>query len=74
MRRVYLSQDKKLIAGVCGGLSDAFNFDVIAIRLLCVFIALVTSVFPAVIVYVIAWAVLPEKPIGNVTDTAWSSE
>ncbi|PIP86924.1 PspC domain-containing protein [Candidatus Campbellbacteria bacterium CG22_combo_CG10-13_8_21_14_all_36_13] len=74
MRKIYLSHDKKIIAGVCGGIAEAFKFDPIILRLIWIFAAMVGSFLPAIIVYLLAWAFLPNKPKKNVTDTAWSSE
>jgi len=74
MRKIYLSHDKKIIAGVCGGIADAYKFDPIILRLIWIFVAMVTGFFASAIVYLLAWAFLPYKPKSNVTDAAWSSE
>ncbi len=53
--------DKK-IAGVCGGLAERFEIDSTLIRLLAVFLYLVTAIFPVVITYIIAWLIIPKHP------------
>ncbi len=53
--------DKK-IAGVCGGLAERFEIDSTLIRLLAVFLSLVTAIFPVVITYIIAWLIIPKHP------------
>lgn len=59
MKTLHLSKKNKKIAGVCGGIGEWIEVDPIAIRLLVVFIALVTAVIPACITYAIAWAIIP---------------
>lgn len=51
--------DRKL-AGVFGGLGDAFGIDATYLRLAFIVIALVTGIFPAVVGYAIAWAITQE--------------
>ena len=63
MRKFYRSRENNMIAGVCGGLGEMFNFDPNLVRLGFVFVGLMTYIFPAVITYVAAWIILPEgKP------------
>jgi phage shock protein C len=62
MKRLYLSDTNKKLAGVCGGLGEYFDSDPTLIRLLAVVIALPTGVIPMVIAYVIAWMIIPRKP------------
>lgn len=58
---LYRSKNNKMIAGVCGGLSEFFKIDVSIIRLLFVFITILTAVFPLLITYLIAWIIIPQK-------------
>lgn len=62
MKRLYRSTEDRVIAGVCGGLSEYANIDVNVIRLLIIFGTMITGIFPLVILYVIAMFLLPEKP------------
>ena len=55
--KIYRSWDKRIIAGVCGGLSDRFNFDVSIIRL--IFIILLISGGIGIPFYIILWLVFP---------------
>jgi phage shock protein C len=62
-KRLYRSNSKKMIAGVCGGLADYFDIDVSLVRLIFVALSLVTAIIPMLIFYVIAWIILPvEEP------------
>jgi phage shock protein C len=62
--RLYRRVDDRVIAGVCGGLAVRFALDPSLVRVLWVVVALVTGVFPLLILYVIMAAVVPEEPGG----------
>ena len=59
-KRLYRSQDDRMIAGVCGGLGDYFDIDPTLIRLLFVIgaIASVSGLFWA---YLIMMILVPEE-------------
>jgi phage shock protein C len=59
-RKLYRSSTDKMIGGVCGGIAEYFNVDPTLIRLLLVFITFMSAIFPAVIFYFIAWAIIPQ--------------
>jgi phage shock protein PspC (stress-responsive transcriptional regulator) len=64
IRRLTRSRSNGVIAGVCAGLADYLGVDVVLIRLLWV----VLSIFPGaviggVIVYLVAWLIIPEGSI-----------
>ena len=52
-KKLYRSQTKKMIAGVCGGLADYFDMDMSLLRLLFVAFTLLTAVLPFVLFYII---------------------
>jgi phage shock protein C len=62
-RRLYRSRTNRTFAGVCGGLAEYFAADPTAVRLAAVLIALITGIFPGLLVYVIAAIVVPERPM-----------
>jgi len=61
MKRLYLSEDKK-ISGVCGGIGEYFDVDPTMVRLAWVVITLVSGVFPGLVGYLIAAIIIPPKP------------
>ncbi|MCX7923229.1 MAG: PspC domain-containing protein [Clostridia bacterium] len=61
-KRLYLSDSDKKVAGVCGGLAEYFFVDSNLIRLLFAVVTLLTHVMGGIIVYAIAWAVIPRRP------------
>ncbi len=62
MKKLYRSQTDQKIAGICGGLGEIYGLDSNLIRIAFVFVALITSVVPMVITYLIAWLILLEGP------------
>jgi phage shock protein C len=65
-KRLYRSNSDKVLAGVLGGVGEYFDTDPTLIRLGYVILAIATGVFPAVIGYIIAALIVPEKPKSNV--------
>lgn len=61
MKKLYLSKDDKKIFGICGGIGETYDIDPTVVRLVAVGIAIITAIIPAVIMYIIAWAIIPEK-------------
>lgn len=58
LRRSY---DQRVLAGVCGGLAEWLGWEVTLVRLVAVGAAIVTSVVPIAIAYLILALVLPEE-------------
>ena len=50
-----------MIGGVCGGLGENFDSDPTIIRLLWALITVFTGFFVGIIVYLLAWIIIPEK-------------
>jgi len=63
MKKLYLGSDKRL-CGVCDGVARFINLDPVLIRTVVICIALMTAVFPVLLVYIIAALVLPKAPEG----------
>lgn len=62
-KKLTLSPNKK-IAGVCGGLAEYFDIDPTLMRviwLICTF----CTCFSGFIIYLICWAVMPKREIGE---------
>lgn len=60
--KLYRSLQHKMIAGICGGIGEIMDVDPTIIRLLLVFVTLVTGIFPLTFTYVVAWMIIPVKP------------
>jgi len=50
---------QKVLAGVCGGLADYLGVDPVVVRVLTVVVTLLTAVFTAVLIYIIAACIMP---------------
>jgi phage shock protein C len=62
-RRLYRSRTDTVIGGVAAGLADYLNADAALIRIAWAVLVVVTG-GAALILYVIAWVVVPEQPEG----------
>ena len=61
IKKLHLSKTDKKIAGVCGGIGETFSIDSTIVRLVFLFIALVTAIFPSIVVYLLAWLIIPSE-------------
>lgn len=61
-RRLYRSIRDRMLGGVCGGLANYLNVDPTLIRLLWVAFTLFSQA-PGLLLYVIAWIIVPAEPI-----------
>ncbi|HET9303514.1 MAG TPA: PspC domain-containing protein [Propionibacteriaceae bacterium] len=57
-RKVYRSRNRRMVAGVCGGLADYFDIDPTVIRLL--FLILAVFGGSGLVVYLVMWIVVPD--------------
>lgn len=62
-KKLYRAIDNSMVGGVLAGIADYFNIDVSLVRVLYVFITIFSAVFPAVLVYLVCWAIIPSKKI-----------
>ncbi len=69
MKRLYRSRTNRILGGICGGLSTYFDIDANLIRLIWVALTLLSIGF-GVIVYIVAWILIPEEP--EVQDAAYT--
>lgn len=60
MKKLYRSKQDRMISGVCGGIAEYYDMDPVWIRLIAILLALFQGV--GVIVYIVAWILIPENP------------
>lgn len=65
VRRLHRSTENRVLAGVCGGISEYYGSDPTAVRLAVLVIGLFTGIFPMLILYLIAAIVFPERLPGE---------
>lgn len=56
---------ERKIAGVCAAVGNYLDVDAIVVRLIWVFLTCVSGVLPGILVYVLAWIIVPEEPAGH---------
>ena len=61
-KRLYRSRSERMIAGICAGLGQYLGTDPTVIRLVFVLLAVLG---PGVIIYLIAWLIVPEEPLAK---------
>jgi phage shock protein C len=61
--RVYRSEQEKKIAGICGGLAEAYRIDANLLRVGFVFLGIATGALPLLVAYVVGWLIIPPRPI-----------
>jgi len=59
--RLHRSRQNVMIAGVCGGIAEWLGWDPTLVRVLYVVLALISTAFPGLLVYVILWLVMPQE-------------
>ncbi len=62
MKRLYRPRRDQIIAGVCAGIANYLNIDPAIVRLIFVLLFMINPT-AAIIVYVVAWIIIPEEPI-----------
>jgi len=61
-KRLHLSKSNKIIAGVCGGISEHFGMDASLVRIIWVVLAICLFQIPIMIIlYIVCWAVMPQE-------------
>lgn len=61
-KKLMRSRSDRKIGGVCAGLAEHLDLDATLVRLLWLFVAIMSGVFPGLVVYLVAWIVMPEEP------------
>ncbi len=60
VRKLYRS-DNRILGGVCAGIAEYANMDPTLARLIAVAVTIITMAWPGVLLYIIAWVIMPER-------------
>ena len=60
-KKLYRSRESRVIGGVCGGIGEYFEIDPVIVRLVFLILFFVFGV--GLITYIIAWIIIPDKPL-----------
>jgi phage shock protein C len=69
-KKLYRNTDEKLLGGVLAGFAEYQNTDVVMWRLGFIVVLLLTGLMPGVLIYLVAWVIIPQKPIIEPVDAA----
>lgn len=72
-KRLYRSRTDAVISGICGGLGEYLHVDSSIIRLVWLIVTIFTGIFPGILIYLIAIAIIP-NPAKKVHETKTSDE
>lgn len=61
VKRLYRSKKDKVLGGVCGGIAQYLQVDVVVVRLIWAIFTLI-SMGVGVLAYILAWVIIPEEP------------
>lgn len=70
-KRLYRSRKDRFLGGVCGGFASYFNVDPTLVRLIWVVLCLAWGA--GVLLYIIAWIIIPLEPQSNATTNVGGS-
>lgn len=62
MRNLYRSRTNAVVGGVCGGFGDYWGVDPVLLRLIVIFLTVLTAFVPIFLFYLIAWVIIPREP------------
>jgi len=57
---LHRSRRHRMLAGVCGGLSDWLGWDSTLVRIVYVVVSVCSAAFPGILVYLVLWLVMPQ--------------
>jgi phage shock protein PspC (stress-responsive transcriptional regulator) len=60
MKRLYRSKKERILGGVCAGLGEHLDVDPTVIRLIWAVVS-VLSLGTGIVIYVLAWIIIPEE-------------
>ncbi|MBM3326291.1 MAG: PspC domain-containing protein [Calditrichaeota bacterium] len=60
VKRLFRSNENRVIAGICGGLGEYFSIDPVAVRL--AWIVLILFGGSGILLYILAWLLMPRRP------------
>lgn len=67
-KKLYRNTEEALVAGVLAGMADYFEHEIVFWRLGFVAFLIVTGLMPGLILYLVAWVIIPQRPRGAVDE------
>lgn len=60
-KRLERDQERAVVAGVLSGMAHYYNQDPVLFRIAAITFLLLTGVFPGLLVYIVAWFIIPKR-------------
>ena len=60
-KRLERDEEKAVISGVLAGMANYYNQDPVLFRIAAIAFLLLTGVFPGLLIYLVAWFVVPRR-------------
>ena len=60
-KKLYRSEQNQILGGVAGGVSEYFEVDPVIVRLIGIFIAIITGIIPIALMYLLSVFVIPKR-------------
>ncbi len=61
-KKLYRSRER-VLGGVLAGFADYIHADISLIRIVFILLSILSAAFPGLLVYIVCWIVIPEKPM-----------
>lgn len=61
-KRLYRSEDNKIMFGIMGGFGEYFDIDPTILRAIYIVVSVFTAIFPGIIAYILMAMVVPKHP------------
>ena len=61
MKILYRNKKEKKLAGICAGIGEIYMIDPNIVRVIAVFSAVITGIWPGMIAYLVGWFLIPDK-------------
>lgn len=58
---LYRSNQRRMIAGVMGGIAERFGWNATLLRIIFVIVSVMSAAFPGILVYLVLWLLLPRQ-------------
>jgi len=62
-KRLMRDPSNAVFGGVASGMAQYFEIDPVLMRVIFVLVAIFTAAFPAILAYLILWAIIPPMPV-----------
>lgn len=64
-KRLKRDQEKAVVGGVLAGMAQYYDQDPILFRIAAIVFLIITGFFPGVLIYIVAWFIMPKTKTGE---------